>query len=155
MCQQHKDHVECGETSLDLRQQGVVGTGARAHDPWGWGQAPHSICQASQQHHGPRVVKSAALSKEMEIKSEFCVKFLVVSRWLHSKKQNTDQGKQNMSPGQLRGHQKSTSTKKPPCNAAGILGSQALCPGVLGEVGICLSTGVEERGSSSPGRQVP
>ena len=121
----------------------------------GGGQAPHSICQPALQHHGPRVVKSAALSKEMEIKSEFCVKFLVVSCWLHSKKQNTDQGKQNMTPGQLRGHQKSTSTERPPCNAVGILESQALYPGVLGEVGICLSMGVEERGSSSSGRQVP
>lgn len=155
MCQQHKD--QCGIWGK-LSGPEAAGSG----EDWGKGTGPvgdgdrhYTASATALQQHGPSVVKSAALSKETEIKSEFYVKFLIVSCWLHSQKQNTDQGKQNMSPGQLRGHQKSTSTERSPCNAVGILESQALCPGVLGEVGIRLSMGVEERGSSSPGRQVP
>lgn len=95
--------MEYGGSSQDLRQQGVVGTGARAQGLWGLGTGATQHLPPALQQHGPSVVKSAALSKETEIKSEFYVKFLIVSCWLHSQKQNTDQGKQNMSPGQLSG----------------------------------------------------
>lgn len=81
---------------------------------WGKGRCPmgnkgryHAAPSQPVCHKmGPVLSKLLLSQKKWESNLHSLLHLLIVQCWLHSNKQNLDRGKQNMSPGQLRGCQK-------------------------------------------------